>query len=189
VTRKSGLLSLVSLALTGAIVGLLVVGCGIRPTGVIPGQDAPTGAITSMIVYLLDHGTLRAVARPLPQTQTANPDGTNKITPYVGPEQQALNALIQGPTATEAAAGMSSEVPTSVFGVIARTEGNVAEVYVKAPDDGQLTKNAVDQIACTVITAHGVNSYSDNKDVKFQVVVIDSNSRPRPAQGCPLDTP
>lgn len=191
-TRRNGLVSLVSLAVTGAVVGLLVVGCGIRPTAVIRGQDAPQGAITSLVVYLIDHGTLRAVARPLPPTPTTNPDGTNKVIPYVPPEQQALSELVRGPSATEAAAGMTSEVPNNVFATVGQNQGqspgNVVPVFVKTASGESLSKHAVDQIACTVITSLAVNSYSDTKP-RYQVAVFDSGGEPRPPQGCPLDTP
>ena len=187
-TRKNGLLSLVSLAVTGAVVGLLVVGCGIRPTAVIHGQGAPQGAVASMVLYLIDHGTLRAVTRPLPPTPTVTPDGTNKIIPFVGPEEQALNALVQGPNATESAGGLTSEIPSTAFASIGQANGNIVDVFVKTPDGASLTGNAVDQIACTVITAHAVNGYSDSGP-KFQVVVFDSGSRQRTPRGCPLNTP
>ena len=97
-TSRNGLLSTLTLLLVGTLVGVVVAGCGIRPSGVIHGQDAPRGAVNSLIVYLIDHNSLRAVTRPLPATPTS--PGF-----YVSGGQQALDALLQGPTASEAAGG------------------------------------------------------------------------------------
>jgi hypothetical protein len=192
VTRRKGLLSTAALAVTGAIVGLFVVGCGIRPTGVIHGQGAPQGAVSSMVVYLLDHNTLRAVARPLPTSPSIN--ATNKVSPAPA-DTQALNTLLQGPTATEAAAGLTSDIPPNSFGYIIhgddggnRGPDNVILVSVKTGDEVSLTHNAVDQIVCTVITAQLIDGITDN-DKALRVAVSDSGNRARPPQGCPQNTP
>ena len=188
-TGRNGLVSLVALVLTGTVVGLIVVGCGIRPTAVIHGQDAPKGAVSSMIVYLLDHGALRAVARPLPATPTASPDETNKTMPWVSAGTQALNALLQGPTSSEAAGGLTSDVPANVFGTIVRgssSDGSVIQVYIKT-DGTPLTQHAVDQITCTVITAQLTDGNSNTSG--FQVAVYDGSNQSRTPQGCPLTTP
>src|SRR3954453_8011184 len=116
--------------LAGAVVGLLVVGCGIRPTKVIYGQEAPRGAVSSMVVYLIDHNALRAVARPLPATSTVDgPSG--KIIPFVPADAQALDALLQGPNATETAGGLTSDIPpNTIGGIIPGDNGAVILVYV-----------------------------------------------------------
>jgi hypothetical protein len=194
VTRRKGLLSTVALAVTGALVGLLVVGCGIRPTGVIHGQSAPQGAVSSMVVYLLDHNTLRAVARPLPPPPSLNP--TNKaIPPYVPADTQALNTLLQGPTATEAAAGLTSDIPPNSFGKVIHADGsgnhgedNVIVVIIETGDEASLTSNAVDQIVCTVITAQLIDGITDSQKA-LRVAVYDSGNRSRPPQSCPQNTP
>jgi hypothetical protein len=185
-TRRGALFSTFSLAVAGAMIGLFVVACGIRPSGVITGQEAPHGAISSLIVYLLDHDTLRAVARPLPPSPTRKPaDGDSYV--YTDPMQQALNALVQGPTASEAAGGLSSDVPTNAFiGVAGPESGHVYQVFVKTDKSQGLTKHAVDQIACTLITSVTNTGYQHSDD--YQVQVFDGG-RPWDKEGCPLPTP
>ena len=185
-TRRNGLLSTVLLMLTGAVVGLLVVGCGIRPTGVIYGQGAPQGAVSSMLVYLVDHNAVRAVARPLPPMPTAAEAG--KFPTYVPPDAQALTALLAGPTASEAAGGLTSDIPANVFGEIVhdRNGGHTIPVYFKLFDGQRLSQRAVDQIACTVIAAQLIDN--GPTETPFTVLVMDGGP-PRDAQGCPLKTP
>jgi hypothetical protein len=188
VTRRNGLLSTAALAVTGAIVGLLVVGCGIRPTGVIHGQGAPQGAVSSMVLYLLDHNTLRAVARPLPPTPTIRPSDGGKI-PFVPADTQALDALLQGPTASEAAGGLTSDIPPDAVGGVKHNgeDGGVIPVFVETGEGVSLTQHAVDQIACTVITAQITDGGSSTENLR--VAVSDSGETSRPPQKCPLATP
>ncbi|MFC0544112.1 hypothetical protein [Kutzneria chonburiensis] len=186
-TRRNGLLSTVSLILTGAIVGLVVVGCGIRPTAVIYGQSAPRGAVTSMILYLLDHGKLHAVARPLPAPVTIDgPSG--KIMPFVPAESQALDALLKGPSATEVAGGLTSDIPSGAFGSVERGfDGLTIPVFIKTDRGVSLSQHAVDQIACTVITAQLTDGALETTNLK--VMVYDSGDQQRTPQNCPVSTP
>jgi hypothetical protein len=187
VTRRKGLVSTVALMLAGAVVGLLVVGCGIRPTAVIYGQEAPRGAVSSMVVYLIDHNALRAVARPLPPTSTVDaPSG--KIGSFVPADTQALDALLQGPNATEAAGGLTSDIPPDTAGgIIHSDDGGVIVVFIKIGDGGSLTQHAVDQISCTVITAQLTDGTISTSGLR--VTVQDNGKRSRTPQKCPLDTP
>jgi hypothetical protein len=187
VTRRNGLVNTVALMLTGALVGLLVVGCGIRPTGVIYGQGAPTGAVSSMLLYLVDHNTLRPVARPLPVTPTIN--ATNKIAPFVPADMQALTALLQGPSAAEAAAGLTSEIPANAVGGVKHTDDpHLILVYVETDAGTSLSQRAVDQIACTVIAAQLIDGITDNEK-SLRVQVQDSGDRSWTPQRCPQNTP
>jgi hypothetical protein len=180
-TRKNGLLSTAALLLVGAIVGAVVAGCGIRPSGVISGQGAPQGAVTSLILYLIDHNALRPVARPLPQSNTA--DGK-----YVSPQQQALDALMQGPTTTEAAGGLTSDIPPNTFAFISQaSDNNVLQVFVKSDQRAPFTQHAVDQVACTLITSEN-NTGAYSETTRFQVQVFDGIQEWQP-QGCPVTTP
>jgi len=183
-TKRSGLLSTLALAVAGAVVATLVVSCGIRPSVVIPGQEAPHGTVTSLIVYLLDHNTLRAVNRPLP-SPTTNNGATTYFTPYPG-SQDALNALMNGPTATEAAGGLTSDLPRdNAFAYMgSAAEGNVYQVFVKLGDGGTLSSHAVDQVVCTVVAAFTSNGIQDSTNIRVQV--LDSGKLTRPPQGCPL---
>ena len=187
-TRRHGLLSTLALIATGAVVGLLVVACGIRPSGVILGQEAPHGAVTSLIVYLLDHNSLRAVSRPLPPPVTAKAtDGSDGFYYPPGPGQQALDQLAKGPTATEASGGLTSDIPSNTFlSTPSQYDTHLFRVFVKSNQPQPLSQHAVDQIACTMITAV-TNSGADH-DNDYKVQVFDGVKQ-WPSQGCPLTTP
>lgn len=187
-TRRHGLLSTLTLIATGAVVGLLVVACGIRPSGVILGQEAPHGAVTSLIVYLLDHNSLRAVSRPLPPPVTAKAtDGSDGFYYPPGPGQQALDQLVKGPTATEAAGGLTSDIPSSAFlSTPSQYDSHVFQVFVKSDQPQPLSQHAVDQIACTMITAVTNTGADHENDYKVQVF---DGVKQWPRQGCPLTTP
>jgi hypothetical protein len=185
-TRRNGLFSTLSLLVVGAVVGIMVVSCGIRPSVVIHGQGAPRGTVTSLIVYLLDHNTLRAVNRPLPPTSTAPPkSGTVYYSPYPN-AQQALDSLLTGPTAAEAAGGLTSDLPSSDAAayMLADAEGSVFQVWIKTGDGSALSAHAVDQVVCTVAAAFASIDYQSSTGI--QVQVFDEGSPKRAPQRCPL---
>lgn len=186
-TKRNGLLSTIALAVAGAIVATMVVSCGIRPSVVIPGQQAPRGVQTGMIVYLIDHGNLRAVNRPLPPTDSTLRDPFGGYPAYPG-AQAALDALVAGPTASEAAGGLTSEVPaTNVFTDIpSDAKGNVYQVYfvVKDGTSASLTQHAVDQIVCTVSAAF-ISTGNIPTGSSVMVQVLENKTTTRQAQVCP----
>ncbi|QUQ71069.1 hypothetical protein [Kutzneria sp. CA-103260] len=182
-TRRNGLVSTLALLVAGAIVGTMVVSCGIRPSTVIRGQEAPHGTVTSLIVYLLQHGSLRAVSRPLPPTPSK--DSTYYNIPYPG-VQDALNALMAGPTAAETAGGLTSELPSTGAGAYMLSgESNVYQVYIKTPDGGPISQHAVDQVVCTVAAAFTSTGYRSEENT-VQVQVLDSKGARRSPQTCPM---
>jgi hypothetical protein len=121
----AGLLSLVAVA-----------GCGVRPSGVITGGDPPSGRVvptTTITLYLVTNGRLRAVTRP------------------GGPLSQAdtLALLAAGPTAEEHAHGLTTDVPPEAvpFSVTAKPAGRV--VVTLSTPASELSTLAVEQIVCT----------------------------------------
>ena len=185
-TRRNGLLSTIALTIAGGIVAVMVVSCGILPSVVIAGQNAPRGVQTGIIVYLLDHGSLRAVNRPLPTT-TATPDGVIDQIPFPN-AQAALDSLVAGPTAADTAGGLTSDLPSN--GVRAfilqavQGQGYTYQVFVDKRDGQPLTQHAVDQIACTVSAAFvGTGNLPEYTSV--QVQVLENKSEKRPVQACP----
>jgi hypothetical protein len=178
-TRRNGLTSAAALLVVGLLVGAIVAGCGIRPSSVIHGQEAPKGMVASLTIYLIDHNALRPVSRPLPPVDSTSA----KLGFYISTQQQALNALLDGPTATDAAGGLTSDIPAKTAASIPPFDGITFPVFVKSPE-GPLTQHAVDQIACTIITSLAVDGSINN----YQVQVYDGR-QPRPKQGCPAATP
>ncbi|MFI9384250.1 hypothetical protein [Kutzneria sp. NPDC052558] len=187
-TGRNGLFGLLSMLVVGAVVGAMVVSCGIRPSTVIHGQGAPRGTVNSLIVYLIDHGTLRAVNRPLPSTATPTlpKDGTG--TYYFRPypyAQDSLDALLAGPTGTEAAGGLTSELPSGmVASMSSDAEASVFRVFVKTSDARGLSEHAVDQIVCTVAAAFTSTDFQSSTGI--QVQVLDELNPKRQPRRCPL---
>ena len=182
-TRRNGLFSTLALAVAGAIVATFVVSCGIRPSVVIPGQEAPHGTVTSLIVYLVDHTTLRAVNRPLPPTSTPkSQDTATFFIPYPN-AQSALDALLAGPTTSEAGGGLTSEVPNRSTAFVGNSEGGVYRVFVGTGDGSSLSDRAVDQIICTVSASFISNGFPSNGSPLVQV--FDKRAPQRNPQRCP----
>lgn len=122
---------------TGLAAALLslaaVAGCGVRPSGVITGGNPPSGAVQTIIVYLVSNGRLTAAPRPGSPLSPAD----------------TLALLAAGPTAREQAQGLTSDVPPEAvpFSVTANPAGQLV-VAVSTPA-GQLSTLAIDQIVCT----------------------------------------
>ena len=109
-------------------------GCGVRPTGVIPGGPAPTITSTDVILYLVGpDGTLVRRTRVLTGETTA-------ATP--------LQSLLAGPTDAERQEGLTSEVPVTTAAVIIRT-GNTLILPI---DITALSGTAHAQLGCTAAT-------------------------------------
>jgi hypothetical protein len=117
------------------LIAVLASGCGVRPSGVITGGPAPTGAVEGATLYFIADSSLRIVRRPTPQ----------RLSPT-----QTLALLQDGPDRDERAANLTSEVPAGLDPVTVTTDasGNV-DVVVSA-DVTALSTAAVDQIVCTV---------------------------------------
>jgi hypothetical protein len=171
VTGSKAVLSTITLMVTGLCVGLLVASCGIRPTGVISGNEAPKGVMASMILYFTQGTQLRATVRPL---STSNQD----------PVSLALGTLIQGPTAEEKSGGLGTDLPVLPIKVT-RREDQIQVFLEGAKHDGGLTRLGVDQIACTAIVAANNAGYVREN---LKVLVVDFSTAWQP-ESCPLRTP
>ncbi|AHI01124.1 hypothetical protein GCM10010174_12720 [Kutzneria viridogrisea] len=121
---------------------VLAAGCGVRPTPVITGKDAPRGVIAGTHLFFVSEGKLRDVQRPLTSTSF---DTTS-----------TLRTLLAGPTDAERKDGLSSELPTEAK----LTTGNPAPDYaftVQVFSEVPLSELALDQITCTALVAQ--NAY------------------------------
>jgi hypothetical protein len=122
---------------TGLVSLVAVAGCGVRPSDVIPAGDPPSGPVAptmTITLYLVKNGRLspvtRSGGRPLFRADT-------------------LALLAAGPTATEQAHGLTTDVPPEAgpFSVTVKPAGHLV-VTLSAPAR-ELSELAVRQIVCT----------------------------------------
>ncbi|WP_033289707.1 hypothetical protein [Amycolatopsis jejuensis] len=129
-----------------AVVAVLVTGCGVRPSGVISGEEAPSGPPvasspgtpsgtpgTSRSLYFVHGGAVVPVSR-------------FEDTESVG---ELVRLLAQGPTADERLNGYTSEVPSALAPIVVSTD----DAATLGVDVRTLTPNAVAQIVCTMLAA------------------------------------
>ncbi|GAA2208104.1 hypothetical protein GCM10009850_035620 [Nonomuraea monospora] len=115
-------------------------GCGVRPTGVIPGGDPPSGLVAPsarVTIFLVKDDRLSAVTRADRRATQAN----------------ALTLLAEGPTARERSQGFTTEVPADAapFSVSDASGGHL--MVNPATPGGELSPLAVEQIVCTLAAA------------------------------------
>lgn len=136
--RKRASLAAVAVALVAFLAA-----CGIRPTDVIVGLEAPSGPVenASPSLYFVSSGKVVAVSRP---------QGSLTGTDVIG-------LLAQGPTESEQARGLTTEVP---FDVVPATVDRVANgLDVTVSTDVTLLSNvAVQQIVCTLLNIQAVGT-------------------------------
>lgn len=116
-----------------ALVLVLLAGCGVRPSGVTDGGQAPTGVAPGVTLYFVDaHGRLRPQLRE---------------TGRLGSVSEALALLLHGPGGsslhTEIASGGTTQV------VVVDTPGVVRLRVPLTPHD--VTALGIDQIVCTTL--------------------------------------
>ena len=145
---------------------LLLAGCGIEPTGVTDGGDAPTGVAPGMTLYFVDD-TGALVAQ--------QPD-----TDRLGTISDALSLLLASsgtpPRRTEIA-----DVGVTRVGVI--VAGDVIELRV--PLAGRdVTARGIDQIVCTAIAAHVQSGGSRHSTVRIIFTVAEPGADR--ARTCPV---
>ena len=124
-----------------ALVAVLVLasGCGVRPSGVIPGENAPSGPPNGNLghtatVYFVVNGTVVPVVR-------------NGVGDVAG---DRVRALEQGPDEDERAGGYTTELPPSFEPIAIGVNEAAIGVNVR-----ELSPNAVAQIVCTILAAGG----------------------------------
>ncbi|GGU33779.1 hypothetical protein [Lentzea flava] len=109
--------------------------CGVRPTPVLTGAEAPTVSSHELTVYLLSAGRDELVRRT--RTYSGSVDTAT-----------AINLLVAGPTEEEKKLGLTTEVPESSARVYA-----VSNVIVLPEDMPPLSKMAQLQVYCTAIAS------------------------------------
>jgi hypothetical protein len=119
------------------LIAVLNAGCGVRPSGVIPGGPAPAGLAEGVALYFLANSSLTLVLRPTRQRQPLSPT-------------QTLALLQDGPNDDERAANLTSEVPAGLNPVTVTTNASGDADVVVSADVTTLSTTAVDQIVCTV---------------------------------------
>lgn len=125
---------------------LVVAGCGVRPTAVIGGAQAPSGDPDGALLFLVSDGTVVPVVRP---TRPSRPPGEG----IPGGEPADPFALLAaGPTADERALGLTSEVPAEA----------VPTDVTPADNDGVTVRLPID---VTALSALAAEQLADRKSV------------------------
>lgn len=115
---------------------MTLAGCGVRPTPVLTGAEAPTVSSHELTIYLLTPERDDLVRRT--RTYSGNVDTAT-----------AINLLVAGLTEEEKKLGLATEVPTTSSRVYA-----VSHSLIVLPDDmGPLSKMAQIQLYCTAIAS------------------------------------
>ena len=109
--------------------------CGVRPTPVLSGAEAPTVSSHELTVYLLSAKGTELVRRTRAYSGTVD-------------TATAINLLVAGPTDEEKKLGLTTEVPATSSRVYA-----VSNVIVLPEDMAGLTKMAQFQLYCTAIAS------------------------------------
>ncbi|WP_413760741.1 GerMN domain-containing protein [Streptomyces sp. MMBL 11-3] len=140
------------------VVLLVVTGCGVSGTDPMAagrpavGGQALEGAEPLRVYFTTEQGTW-------PATRPA-PDGA-------GP-QEAVDALLGGPTSAERARGLTTAVPTGNGQVRARASAGTVDLDLPWPV-AQLDRTAVSQLVCTAAAAPGVPGGRRSQDVLVRV--------------------
>ncbi|MBB5850100.1 GerMN domain-containing protein [Amycolatopsis umgeniensis] len=110
-----------------------VAGCGVRPSGVIPGAPAPVGPANGAVLYFLSGGQPVRVLRPL----------AGELAPA-----SPIDLLAAGPDESERERRYTSEVPPGITVLDQIPAPNGVTVTLSVAVTG-LSARAVDQIVCT----------------------------------------
>ena len=131
------LASVVLLAL-GLSFALLCAGCGVRPSGVILGDAAPTGPVNGVTLFFVRNNQLVPSLRA---TDTA-----------LTPAETVSLLVTDGVNAQEGALGLRTDIPPGLAPVDITTNA-IGTTLVIATDPHQLSTMAVNQLLCTARTA------------------------------------
>ncbi|MEV4536169.1 hypothetical protein AB0J82_20470 [Asanoa sp. NPDC049518] len=122
----------------GALLALLLGGCGVRPSDVITGGPAPAGTVEGTRFYLISDGQPAVVLRGLKPLKL----------------DDVLRELAAGPTPAETKAGFTSEVPAGITPTKVGIAGDGVLVSLST-DVRSLSVLATVQIVCTVQAISG----------------------------------
>ncbi|ONK11698.1 GerMN domain-containing protein [Streptomyces sp. MP131-18] len=153
--HRSGLPVLASALLTAAAA---LAGCGVSDTGPVAAGAPAAGGLTVegselLRVYFVTPQGAWPATRPAPAD--------------AGP-QQALNALLGGPTAAERARGLDTALPAGSHEVSARASPGTVDLYLPWLV-AELDSVAVSQLVCTAAAAPGVPGANAPVDVVVRV--------------------
>jgi hypothetical protein len=147
---------------------LLLAGCGVQPTGVTDGGDAPTGVAPGVTLYFVDE-------RDQLQPQLR---GTGRL----GTISEALSLLLAGPSGS----GMRTQIAsTDVERAIVDTTPGL--IHLRMPLAlYEVTPLGIDQIVCTALGVHvqGGGSRTTRVRVTFTSTTPESDE----LRTCPLIT-
>ncbi|GAA3523864.1 hypothetical protein GCM10022222_02620 [Amycolatopsis ultiminotia] len=138
-----------------AVVALLAAGCGVRPSGVIQGLEAPSGP---PVPSAGGHGTGAPSSPPAAVSLYFVSGGS--VVPVTRPEVATapaglLTLLAGGPDESERANGLTTEVPRTIAPATVTTSGTTVEAML-GTDVTALSPTAVNQIVCTLLAANSL---------------------------------
>ncbi len=146
----------------------LLAGCGVQPSGVTDGGEAPTGVAPGITLYLVDaHGQLRPDPRP---------------TGHLGSISDALALLLSVPGGSDPHTEIAP-TPVTRVSVTPTTGALQLSVPLTIHD---VTPLGIDQIVCTALGAH-VQAGGD-RSTKVQVRFVQPTPESDKLRTCPLIT-
>jgi hypothetical protein len=143
---------------------LLLAGCGVEPSGVTDGGEAPTGVAPGVTLYFVDeHDQLRPQLRE---------------TRRLGTIAEAISLLLTGPSDS----GVRTEIaPAEVTRVqVDTTTPGLIRLQVPLADY-EVTPLGIDQIVCTALGVHVQSGGA--RDTEVQVALTSGAEEPRT---CPV---
>ncbi|WP_394619347.1 hypothetical protein JNUCC0626_09695 [Lentzea sp. JNUCC 0626] len=148
---------------------LLLVGCGVKPSGIADGGDPPTGVAPGVTLYFVNaQGELEPQLR-----ESAR----------LGSISEALGLLLTGPGDS----GLRTEIAaTPVTRVVVTSTPDVLRVMLPLTAQ-DVTPLGIDQIVCTTLGVH-VQS-GGTRTTKAQVTFTQPAPESAVARTCPLITP
>jgi hypothetical protein len=145
---------------------LLLAGCGIQPSGVTDGGEAPTGVAPGTTLYFVD-----AHDRLTPQLRR---------TDRLGTISEAMSLLLLGPGDSDVRTEIASITTTQV--VVTSTPGVIQLVVPLAIRE--VTQLGIDQIVCTALGVHVQGGGSGR--TKVQVIFTLPTPESDKQRTCPL---
>ena len=134
------------------LLALVCAGCGVRPSGVIPGDQAPTGPVYGVTLYFARHNELIPTLRAT----------TNQFTPI-----ETITALASGPDPREQTDGMTTQVPPGIVAVSLAPDPSGNTFLTLNVNPNTLSTVAIGQLTCTATTAIANAGLSVNADTFF----------------------
>ena len=128
---------------------LLLAGCGIEPSGVTDGGDAPTGVAPGMTLYFIDSAGALVPQQP--------------ATGSLGSVSDALSLLLAS-TSSPGRRTEIADVGVTRVGVVVAGDSIELRVPLAARD---VTARGIDQIVCTAIAAHVQSGGSPGSTVRI----------------------